>query len=54
MRWCPAGSIWLDPTSGKGWTSWVFFPNTGTLRNQYNTDTGLGYPQCLTVVSSSS
>ena len=43
---------WLDPTSGKGWTSWVFFPNTGTLRNQYNTNTGLGYPQCLSVVSS--
>ena len=29
------------------WTSWVYFPNTNQLRNQYVANTTLGYPMCL-------
>ena len=31
------------------WNTWSYFPNTKQLRNQYNSDTTLGYPQCLSV-----
>ena len=31
------------------WSKWVFFPNTGQLRNQYVYNGGLGYPMCLSV-----
>jgi hypothetical protein len=31
----------------KTWSSWVFFPNTGQLRNQYTANVMLGYPMCL-------
>ena len=37
----------LAPT----WEKWVFFPNTGQLRNQYVAKTELGYPLCLTTCS---
>ena len=33
------------------WSKWVFFPNTGQLRNQYVANTKLGYPMCLTTCS---
>jgi len=29
------------------WNAWSYFPNTGQLRNQYDTDLDLGYPLCL-------
>jgi len=31
------------------WSKWSYFPNSKQLRNQYNSDTTLGYPQCLSV-----
>ena len=34
-------------TGGKAWNSWVYFPNTSQLRNQYVANTNLGYPMCL-------
>lgn len=31
------------------WDTWVYYPNTHQLRNQYNTIETLGYPKCLSV-----
>jgi hypothetical protein len=30
-----------------GWKTWVYFPNTNQLRNQYVANEELGYPMCL-------
>ena len=34
------------PAAGQ-WKTWVFFPNSGALRNQYTPLPALGYPMCL-------
>ena len=34
------------------WTSWVYFPNTNQLRNQYTANDTLGYPMCLSTCGS--
>lgn len=33
------------------WKEWVYFPNTHQVRNQYTTISELGYPLCITVVT---
>ena len=43
-QWSPDDEA---PTPGQ-WKSWVFFPNSGALRNQYTPLPALGYPMCLT------
>ena len=37
------------PGTDSGWNTWVYYPNTNQLRNQYNTVEKLGYPKCLSV-----
>lgn len=32
---------------GGKWSTWVYFPNTNQLRNQYTANEELGYPMCL-------
>ena len=33
----------------ESWKTWSYFPNSKQLRNQYNSNMALGYPQCLSV-----
>ena len=33
------------------WNTWSYFPNSKQLRNQYNSNIKLGYPQCLSVAA---
>lgn len=39
-------------TEAGTWGSWVYFPNTKQLRNQYTADINLGYPLCLSACPS--
>ena len=53
---CSKDDTWVGASRERGagssaWTTWVFFPNTGQLRNQYVANTTLGYPMCLTTCS---
>jgi hypothetical protein len=43
----PVGSH-LEGTAGTTWNSWAYFPNTKQLRNEYVSDSKLGYPMCVT------
>eukprot|EP01064_Diplonema_japonicum_P022994 TRINITY_DN3336_c1_g1_i1.p1 TRINITY_DN3336_c1_g1~~TRINITY_DN3336_c1_g1_i1.p1 ORF type:complete len:825 (+),score=228.69 TRINITY_DN3336_c1_g1_i1:51-2477(+) len=44
------GSVGVSSSApSHGWNTWSYFPNTFQLRNQYDTNTGLGYPKCLSV-----
>jgi galactosylceramidase len=40
-----------DSETSIAWNTWSYFPNSKQLRNQYNSNTDLGYPQCLSVAS---
>jgi hypothetical protein len=42
-----SGEVAVDEWKNADWNSWSYFPNTRQLRNQYTTDTSLGYPMCL-------
>ena len=42
------GAVTVAAHAGtKEWNTWVYFPNTRQLRNQYVANIVLGYPQCL-------
>lgn len=47
------GSVSIGSSTSSGqWNGWSYFPNTFQLRNQYDTDTNLGYPMCLATCAS--
>ena len=38
----------LGNAAGSTWTTWAYFPNTMQLRNEYVSNSQLGYPMCIT------